>query len=249
MHSRFVKTSNVSRFLAAVSTLEDRGAPEASFMLVAGDAGHGKSRTGQWWATHHDAAFVRIKAAATPHWLMTDLMRELGRTAPAHSCEKLFGQIVGSLVREPRALVIDEIESAMHDMRVIETLRDISDITEVPVVLIGREYVQGHLRKYPQLWSRVSAVTLFAPVSLDDVTLLAGELCEVALDDGVIKKVHGESEGRVREVIKALANVERIGKRSAAGEVTLAEVEHIRLTQEFQATRRRRPGALTSEAA
>lgn len=243
MYNRFANTSNVKRFMNGIVAVNARGAAEASLMLCSGDAGHGKSRTSQWWATQNNAVFIRIKAAATPHWFLTDLVRELGETAPAHSCEKLFGQAVGILVQRAQPIVVDEVEAALHDMRVIETIRDLSDTAEVPVVLSGREYVQGHLKRHPQIWSRISALVVFQSISEEDVAICARELSEVPVADDVVKAIHQGADGRIRNVINALAIAERVGKRQAGKPVTMDALKGTALFKEFHASRRVAPVA------
>ncbi len=238
MHNAFVKTANVQRFLSGVASVEERGAPEASFLLVSGDAGHGKSHTASWWALHNNAAQIRVKAAATPHWVLTDIVTELGEPAPARNCEKLFAQAVGILARDPRPLVIDEVENTIKDLKVLETIRDISDLTEIPVVLVGREYVPGRLKREKQIWSRISAWAAFQPCTRGDVEKCVAELCEIPVDGPVIDEIFAQCEGRIREAIKAIAVVERAGRRTG-GKVTLDAIAGRRLTQDFQRTRKR----------
>lgn len=238
MRNLFVQTSNVKRFLAAMSVVEQRGAPEAGFMLVEGDAGTGKSATGQWWAVHNDAVLVRVKAAATPHWLLTDIVRGLGENAPARSCENLFLQAFEHLIRDRRPLVIDEVENAVRDMKVIETIRDLGDLAEVPVILIGREWVKSRLRRERQIWTRISAVAPFGPATEADVALCVKQLCEVPVADAVVAEIHRQSEGHIREVVKAIANTERCGRR-AGGTVTLDKLKGHALCQDWQRTGRK----------
>lgn len=240
MHNRFVKTSNVSRFLAAIDAVEDRGAPEASICLVGGDAGYGKSRCGFWWALHNDAVFLRIKAAATPHWVLTDLVRELGEQAPAHTCEKLYGQAVGYLMKHARPIVVDEVEQAVkNDLRALEILRDISDFCEIPLILIGREYVRGKLKRHRQLHTRISGYVEFGPATAEDVRLCVEELCEVPVAEDVVARIHDESEGHIREIVKAIANVERVGKKRKGETVTLDLLEGRPICQDWTRPRAR----------
>ena len=49
MHNRVVKTSNVERFLTGVAAVGDRGAPEASMMLVDGDVSRTRFPWTQNW--------------------------------------------------------------------------------------------------------------------------------------------------------------------------------------------------------
>lgn len=231
MYNKFVQTGNVARFLEGIGTLEDRGAPEACLVVVSGDAGFGKSRTGQWWAVQNDAVFVRIKAATTPHWIMTDVVRELGEHAPSYTCEKLFTQIVDILARTRRPLVFDEVEHAVRDAKAIDTIRDIADLVEVPTILIGRDHVKGALQRHKQVWSRVAAHVRFKALTRDDVDACFDALCQVTVEPEARDHVFRQCDGRIRELVKGVANAERIGKRLRRP-VTLKDVERIDLTRE-----------------
>ncbi|MEX2450946.1 MAG: ATP-binding protein [Rhodospirillales bacterium] len=237
MYNKFVKTSNVERFLGAVGSIEDRGAPEACIILVDGDAGLGKSRTGQWWAIKNNAVQIRIKAAATPHWVLTDLVRELGEQAPATSCEKLYGQAIGYLLKDPRPIVVDEVENGLRDIRVLETIRDLVESAEIPTAFVGREYVLGKLKAYKHFSTRIGARAEFSLLTLNDVTLCVKELCEVDVPQDVIEQIHAESNGHVREVVKAIKAVERIGKRNK-GAVSMDLIGGQRLVYEHMGRKR-----------
>lgn len=239
MLPKFVRTSNVNRFLAGAAALEDRGASEACMAVVTGEAGYGKTQTGSWWATHQGAVFVRVKAACTPKWILTDLVKSLGETAPAATNQKLFDQAVGSLARDQRPIVIDEVEHAIRrDITVLETVRDISDLVEVPVLLLGREFIGGQLRRHRQIWTRISSVTQFQPATLEDVELLAAEKCEVQLAPELLDRLHRESEGHIRQIVKGLANIERIAARARTDQVTLDMASDHALTADWTRTRK-----------
>lgn len=222
MRNRFVRTSNVDLFLASMAQVEERGAPEASILLVGGNAGFGKSRTGTWWHIQNDSVMIRMKAAYTPKWAMSDLCSGLGEPDVRGSTMKLFGTAVGSLARNPKPIVVDEVEYALqNDIKALEILRDVSDTVDVPLILLGREFVYKHLERHRQLYTRISGYAEFLPASLDDVQLCVEELCEVPVAEEVIARIAAESEGHIREIVKAIANVERVGKRNKDKTVTL----------------------------
>lgn len=239
MYTRFVHTSNVDRFLTAAAAIDQRVAPEACIVLAQGQAGFGKSAAGRYWAVQKDALSIRLKCPATPHWFLTDLVRSLGEDAPAHTCERLFNQACGYLVKSPRPLVVDECEHGLGaKLEVLETVRGISDIVDVPVVLIGREYTWGALKRHKQFSTRIGAFAEFAPATLDDVRKCVEELCEVRLADAVIRRIHEESEGHVRNIVKAIKNAERIGKKNPKQAVTLEAVGATPLTHDWQRSKK-----------
>lgn len=215
MKNEFVRTSNVTAFLAGVSALENRGAGEACMALVSASPGFGKTRCGEFYASQlADAVFIRVKQGATSKWILTDLVEELGEQAPAATTQKLFNQAFASLNRKPRPIVLDEVEHTVdRDLAALESIRDLSDLLEIPVILLGREFVPGKLRKHQQIWTRISAVIEFGPATADDVAKMVDELCAFAADDAVLAKLHAESEGHMRPIMNGVANIERIGHR------------------------------------
>lgn len=238
MRLTFAHTSNVNRFLAGVSGVEQRAAKEAGWLLVTGEAGYGKTRTVQWWVVKHGAVYLRAKAAITPHWLLGELVRELEQ-APAKTSEELFAQALDVLSRDPRPIVIDEAEHALHDVRVLESVRDLSDLTEVPVVLVGMERVQTRIARYKQISSRIAEVVEFKPATEEDVRACCDTLCEVAVDDDLVAEVHRQTSGRVREVVNAIGAIERQAKRNKLKTVALADMAGQVLTHDWQARRPR----------
>lgn len=240
MHAKFVKTANVTRFWAGAAVVqEQKAAPEARIMIGNGDAGFGKSKCGEHWAIQNDAVFVRVTAASTPHWVLSSLVKELGNMDLERSSEKLFAQALTRIAVEQRPIVLDEVENALHDIRCLDIVRDITDMAEVPLILLGRANVKSRLQRYSQIWSRVSAVVDFEPTGREDVRLLCDELCEVPVDDAVVDLVTAEAGGLVREVIKAIANVERLGKRHGGKKVTADQVSSSPLTRHWQGQSRK----------
>ncbi|MCB1833160.1 MAG: ATP-binding protein [Geminicoccaceae bacterium] len=229
----FVHTSNVKRMLAAYEQCLQRGASEASWVLVAGNAGHGKTRSGHWFADRQDAIHIRIKADVTPGWIKRELARELGYAKPPRSREALFQACFDSLAKYPRPIVLDEVENALRrDIGVLEAIRDLSDLIEMPVVLIGREWVPERLKEHRQIWSRISGMATYTRMSLDDVTLLRETICEVEVDGALDDLLLEQSGGYIRELMNGLANIERIGRRR--GQVVRpADVSGVALTRDL----------------
>lgn len=233
MRSRFAITKNVTAYLDGVQVVDDRGASEASMLLVTGDPGFGKTSTVQWWAAQNNAIYLRAKASYTPHWIMTELVRELGH-APARRSEDLFAQALNVLARDPRPLVIDEAEHALHDARVLESVRDLTDMTEITTVLVGMEHVQAKIARHAQISSRIAAVVHFTAATFDDVRVCCDTVSEVKVADDLVEDITRQAGGRLREVMNAIAAVERIGKASGAPVIDLSMVGKQRLVHDWQ---------------
>lgn len=225
MYKKTVRTSNVLSFLAAFTALETRGAAESCWMLVTGKAGLGKTSTSRWWALSQDVNGVYIRATSkiTPHWLLSSIISELGQTADRRM-EYAFAQALKLVALNRRPIILDEAEHCLADPEVLETLRDISDLTEVPVIIIGYDKIKAKLTAYEQITSRISAVAEFKPLTLDDVHKCCLELAEVSISEDLVTEIHRASGSRMRTVIDAIANTERHARRNGLATVTLADM-------------------------
>lgn len=219
------KLSNVARFLDLTRTIDARGAREAGWGLVKGEAGFGKTNTLTWYAMKKRAAFVRAKAGWTPHWALTDIADVLG-VSHAQSTEKLFNAIMPELMaraaRDGLILMVDEADHAARDVRVLETLRDLTDAAEMPMIIGGMKDIERTLRRYSQVASRIADVCTFGPATAADVEAICRELAVVEIADDLAAEIQHRTGGRLREVKNAIARVEAKMKASRGGAITLA---------------------------
>lgn len=241
MKSHFVKTSNVNRALAACAGSEARAVAEHVLCVWHGPAGLGKSKTGMWWSNQRHGAMIRVHPGATPTWVLRDLAFELGVAAlPKEksseeravgrprlgTTEALHSLVVGALAADPRLVVVDEAQHALErDLPVLDTLREIADLCEVPVILVGREGTLDQLRRHRQIYRRIGGVAKFELLELEDVALLASELCDPVPPERVLVAVLKASEGLIDGALRGLARAEAIMKRGGK-EVDLAQLGH-----------------------
>jgi DNA transposition AAA+ family ATPase len=248
LHQVFCHTvSNVSRLLAGIAIVQERGAAEACQMLVTGQPGLGKTETLGWYVTQQPyAVYLRAKSGWTRHWFLNDLLAELGE-APTRLTEDMFKQALAALARKPYILVVDEVEHALNDTRVLEAIRDFSDLLRLPTVLVGMAEVRNKIARHPQVQSRIATIVTFQPATLEDVKATAQMLLEggVAITDDVAELIHTRSEGRMRLVLNGLAACERVARLRKTKTVGLAEVKDVELVHDWQS---RKPQTLKPQA-
>lgn len=222
MRSQFVDTSNVKVFHAALRALEMRGANEACLMVIDGVPGLGKTTTLQHWTARNQCIYLRAKKQWRASWMMNEVLEQM-RVTPPHRFEDKYklalGQIGQRLDRaqvdgQSFAMVIDEADFISRNVECMETIRDLSDGLEVPVILVGMGSIRNNLRRFPQVMSRVAQYVEFQPASERDVRALFDGLCEVAVADDLVKFVHRVSKGYNREIKEAIASAERFGLRN-----------------------------------
>ena len=231
MRNKIVNTSNTAKFLAAMGALQNRGAEEACLLVVDGEPGLGKSRTIEWWAVQQDAVFVRAKQEWTPRWAVGEILESLGET-PAHAFEARYRQALEALDKRARsaelgdrtfAVVVDEADHISRRPRILESLRDLSDMLEVPFVMVGMGRIRHNLKRFPQVMSRVSQLVEFKPASREDVAALVAGLCETDVKEDLVAFLHRASEGYVREIKEGIKAIERFAVRNP-GAIGCAEM-------------------------
>lgn len=210
--------SNIARFLDGVKTVEQRGAAEASWLLVTGEPGFGKTKTLNWFAAQNPSVHVRAKADWTPNWMLSDFSAALGLKTPRRT-EDLFNAVLAEILklqnhRDGFHVIVDEIDHAARSIRVLETLRDLTDTAEVPLIAGGHKGVSGALKRYPQIYSRIARVVEFSPASFDDVAAMCTTLSDVKVSKDMVAEIQARTQGRLRECMNAIARVEAFGRKS-----------------------------------
>ena len=239
MKKLFVKTKNYELFRTAVTTVENRGASEASLLLVTSQAGYGKSTTVDHWAIASGAAYLRAKEGWTPSWFRNELAENL-KIDPTGRPKDVFARIAGFIGSQQIPLVIDEVEHCIpNKAAVLEAIRDLSDLTEVLVVLVGMDKVETSISKYRQISSRIASVVEFKPADPHDVMQTCKQLADVEITSDLVEEIYKQSEGRMRQVLNAIARVEATAKRNSLELVSLSDMSGQTLTHDWQARKAR----------
>jgi DNA transposition AAA+ family ATPase len=235
MKNEFVETANVRRFQTALTALERRGATEACLMVVDGLPGLGKSTALEHWAVQSNGVYLRAKKEWTTSWFLNDLLAQF-KVAPHHSVQKRFGQALELMLQRQSALmlqrrsfavIIDEADHISRKADLIESIRDFSDLGDIVFVLVGMGKIRDNLTAFPQVASRIAQFVRFEHATREDVAGLFASRCEVPVTEDVIAFTHRVTRGFNREVMEALASVERVGKRNGATSAQPVTLEHL----------------------
>lgn len=240
MKKKFVKTGNYERFQAAIKAVQGRGAPEAGWLLVAGDPARGKSTVVDQWAAQVGAVYLRGKETWTASYFLGELAEKL-HVDDSGSGRARFQRVVAKVGHEQTPIVIDEVQHALRDSAaVLEVLRDITDLTESLAVLVaGVEQVQTRIARHRQIASRIYRVVDFVPCSLDDTALTCRELADVELADDLVAELHRQSEGLMRHIVNGLSTIEQHASRNKLARVALADLAGQELVHDWQSRRPR----------
>ncbi|MFP4131295.1 MAG: AAA family ATPase [Thiohalospira sp.] len=208
MRHRIVPVKNVARLSEASDSLIHRGLGMPGMGLLWGHTGYGKTTAATWLINRVHGVYVRPIATTTPSTFLASILRELDLEAKG-SCAQMVERIVEALATSNRPLFVDEADYLADSKKLTETLRDIHDLSTVPVVLIGMAGIQRKLAQRQQLSGRIAQWVEFGPADLEDARHLADALAEVEVQDDLLERLHHASGGEVRRITVGLGRIEQ----------------------------------------
>ena len=217
MKKVFVKTNNVKRFITMMNNLQNRAEGVPGMGLVYGEPGLGKSQAINWWAFKNDAILVRCTQLMTAKWLLTEILDYMSEIKP-YSVSDCFNEVIRNLLITPRVLIVDEIDYLTIDSRAVETLRDIHDKTNVPVILVGMTNANSRLKKFSHLYDRLSEIVKFEKFSKNDIKIIVKELSEIEMTDCAIKYIYSNLN-RFRQIVKVINKAEILAKANGLSSI------------------------------
>ena len=143
----FVRTQNVKNFIGLVENLINKPNNIPKMGLVYGEPGLGKSQTALWLSAKYDGVYLRCSNLMTGRWLLEELVKELDEI-PRYLTSDNFNTCVKKLKEDQQIIIIDEIDYLINDKQAIETLRDIHDETNCPIIFVGMGLAHKKIEKF-----------------------------------------------------------------------------------------------------
>jgi len=194
---KFVNTPNVRMFTSKMDAL-GIGAGEGRLGLVFGRAGRGKTRTAQWYAAKEKCRYLRVVTVWSELDFLKGLCREVGVIDPPHRRGACFAEIIDKMVHDPRPVFVDELEKM--NVRMLDLIRDLSDISTAPFVLIGEEELATVMKRNRRVWSRTFQTMEFQPIGVPDILMFCGDTTSITIEADVAGLIHQYSDGDFRLV-------------------------------------------------
>ncbi|MGQ8367104.1 AAA family ATPase [Glaciecola sp. 1036] len=210
MRSITAHTANVTKAFNAYQNLTESAEDGTPAMgMFSGKAGLGKTTAGAWLFTKADGILLRCFKADTLGTFLERLSTELGLETDCTRA-KMLSNIIRELAICNRPLFIDEADYLAEKIAVLETLRDIYDLANVPIILIGYEQLPKKVKRLPQLLSRISQHVEFQPANENDIAIMAEQLvehCEV--EPCLLAELLKKSNGNFRLITVGLNSIEK----------------------------------------
>lgn len=222
MRYKTVCVKNVARLSEAGDALIHRGRGMPGMGLIWGETGYGKSTATAWFVNQCSGIHVRALEVWSPSSMLAAISKELG-IDPRGSCAQRAESITQELSRHGRPLFVDEADYIIDSKRMTNTLRDLHDMTSVPVVLIGMAGIERSIKSRKQLTGRISQWVEFAPCDEEDARLITDALCEIEIADDLLARLIHDAAGSIRLLVVGLAQLEANGRARGLKRMTEAD--------------------------
>lgn len=222
MRDDFAITKNVKRFLHGVEVVSTPIKGRIGNMLAYGPPGTGKTDVGQWYAATNDVPYIRAKDISSRRSLLSNIVGELGE-APAFRSDDLFNQIIEALIERPRPIIIDEVDYLVRG-GAVEVLRDINDMTNTPVIMMGMEHIDKKLKRFKHLYDRFVITVKMEIFNREEIAELATEICKVQLSSCAIELISKYGKGKLRLTTTWFTRAEQLANRNKLDKITGAHL-------------------------
>ncbi len=200
--------------------------------LIYGPPGLGKSRFARQTAIKNNYIYFRLEATMTAKSFSVKLLERIyfhfgmPRIGIRGSANDIFQRCFEILKNfDNTVIVIDEIDYAFKNKRILGSIRDIVDQTLSVVVLVGMaDAKESLLSADAHYFDRCNFFCQFKPLDVKDLTLLCKEVCEVKIDDIVIKHIAKRTSGNIRKFIKSLYSLENLAQTH---DLTIIKPQHL----------------------
>jgi len=214
----FVKTRNVRNFEVMMDGLA-LSEGEGRLGIVYGRAGRGKPRTSQWYQANNGCIYLRMITVwrTSELYFLQMLCREVG-VLPPYRKGPAFTAFTDKMRSDPRPVFLDEMEKLPKFF--LDLVRDLSDESKAPFILIGEDELLGYMRQNRKVWSRTFQQLQFDPIEIKDIIIFATETAGLKLTPQVAKLFYLSSEGDFRIVKRDILNLVQIANAKGTTEVT-----------------------------
>ncbi|MES9873118.1 MAG: ATP-binding protein [Candidatus Sedimenticola sp. 6PFRAG7] len=199
MKFKILPVKNVSRLNEAGQALIQRDLGMPGMGLIWGPTGYGKTTAATWFINQCHGVYIRAMRLWSPKSMLTALARELDLDVKGRNNGEMVELIIQRLAESNRTVFIDEADYIVESRRLTDTLRDIHDLSTVPVILIGMHGIEKRIRGNEQFTGRIAQWVAFEGLDMADARLLADGLAEVIIADDLLRQLHTAASPKSRQ--------------------------------------------------
>lgn len=213
---------NVAAFSTLLARMVGRNVDEG-LAVFHGQSGLGKSRAATYGAKTYRARYIEVGQYTTARSLLANLLKELGQPDPRGTIEDLKEQVIEIMAADPRQPVIIDEAHFIAAKRFVDLVREISDKSGAPVILIGEDILPNRLATFERVYGRVLEWLQAQPCDAEDFAHMATYRCPgIRVAPDLATAILGLTKGNTRFVNKNLVKVVEIAQLTGASTIDLA---------------------------
>jgi DNA transposition AAA+ family ATPase len=197
------------------------------FGAVWGRAGRGKTEASIYYASNK--GWPRLTVSVL--WQTSDteflraLCRELGEKDPPRNKIDCFTLIIDRLAGSHKPFVLDEADKLC--MRHLEIVREITNATGAPFILLGEEELAALLQRNRRVWSRIYQKVEFEGIGAPDIMAFTTAAAGLKLEPETAVLWEEKSGGDFRLVDRDLRAAAHYCHAANLAEITLAVLKAV----------------------
>lgn len=230
MKDKFVMTDSVSKAFMMVKTLIDKASRIDRIGLLYGRPGLGKSSFTEWYCSNYPSFYCRAVAAWSKSLcMMLEDMLLAFRVQPVRTVKENLRELIRTLRKHGVVFFIDEADRAVRKSILIESIRDLADLSKTPIILVGQESIWNSLQRNElgNFFSRITEAVEFSPLTVKDIQGIAKELCDLKCDSEVGSLIRTVTLGDFRLANALLMRLERVCLINNKNELTVRMVKEV----------------------
>ena len=214
---------NVTLCLQLLTRLNDRPAHLPGFGCIYGPSGYGKTTAAVYGAQRHSAYYIECGASWTAGSLVEALSYEVSGQPGRGTVARQTDEIIKLLAQDPRPIIIDEADHLVKKT-MVDVVREISDKSTAPVILIGEEELPKKLRAFERAHNRVLEWVPAQPSDASDAAKLAKiYLPDLTIGDDLMRHIVETTRGVTRQIVINIDRIRELALQKSIRKIALSD--------------------------
>jgi DNA transposition AAA+ family ATPase len=198
---------NVALFHELVVRLKDRPRHLPGWGVFYAVSGLGKTTAAMRGAIATHSLYLECGSTWTTGSIVDALMHELSIPPFKGSVAKRVNKIIETLADDPVPLIFDEADHLVKKS-LVDVVREISDKSSAPVILIGEQHLPSKLQEFERAHNRVLEWVQAEPCNLKDAKELAKLYAgKVEIAEDLLQRIVTDTDGSTRRIV---TNIDRV---------------------------------------
>lgn len=227
MAAKYAELTNVMNFNNLMLHVMNADASLPSIVCFYGKSGVGKTTAAVWAANYHRAKYIEVGASWSKKTLIENLAKQFS-IPKIKSIPDGVQQIITSLLAENRPIIIDEADYLIDGAKIpkIELIREISDATNCPIVLLGEGNLPTNMQSLERMDNRILKWQMAVTASDADTDVLVKTYApDYVFAPALVRKLNSRNKGIVRRIMSDIYRVCDVCSRQDITEIDVALFE------------------------